>query len=64
MLCRNLKLDGDFDFTYLARNTPGYVGADLNALTREAALTAVNRYDYNYYNLIDKKGIKYKSGSL
>ncbi|KAJ8308844.1 hypothetical protein KUTeg_013718 [Tegillarca granosa] len=43
VLCRNLKLEDVFDFTCLARNTPGYVGADLNALTREAAMTAVNR---------------------
>ncbi|XP_029926908.1 nuclear valosin-containing protein-like isoform X1 [Myripristis murdjan] len=42
-LCRNLKLPEDFDFLQLARLTPGYVGADLMALCREAAMVAVNR---------------------
>ncbi|XP_034537246.1 nuclear valosin-containing protein-like [Notolabrus celidotus] len=42
-LCRKLKLPEDFDFQQLARLTPGYVGADLMALCREAAMTAVNR---------------------
>ncbi|XP_029962948.1 nuclear valosin-containing protein-like [Salarias fasciatus] len=42
-LCRKLKLPDDFDFLQLARLTPGYVGADLMALCREAAMSAVNR---------------------
>ncbi|CAN9500182.1 unnamed protein product [Ophioblennius macclurei] len=42
-LCRKLKLPEDFDFLQLARLTPGYVGADLMALCREAAMSAVNR---------------------
>ncbi|KAM4615467.1 nuclear valosin-containing protein-like isoform 2-T2 [Polymixia lowei] len=42
-LCRKLKLPEDFDFKQLARLTPGYVGADLMALCREAAMSAVNR---------------------
>ena len=32
------------DFEVLARKTPGFVGADLAALTKEAAIGAVNRY--------------------
>ncbi|XP_063429904.1 nuclear valosin-containing protein-like [Mytilus trossulus] len=43
VLCRNLKLAENFDYKFLARNTPGYVGADLTSLTREAAMVAVNR---------------------
>ena len=43
MLCRDLRLTSEFDFKFLAHNTPGFVGADLMALTREAAMTAVNR---------------------
>ncbi|XP_047671698.1 nuclear valosin-containing protein-like isoform X6 [Tachysurus fulvidraco] len=43
ILCRKLKLAEDFDFAQLAWLTPGYVGADLMALCREAAMTAVNR---------------------
>ncbi|XP_069089926.1 nuclear valosin-containing protein-like [Pleurodeles waltl] len=42
-LCRKLKLPDAFDFHYLAHMTPGYVGADLMALCREAAMCAVNR---------------------
>ncbi|XP_060720386.1 nuclear valosin-containing protein-like isoform X2 [Tachysurus vachellii] len=42
-LCRKLKLAEDVDFAELARLTPGYVGADLMALRREATMTAVNR---------------------
>ncbi|KAF7254366.1 Nuclear valosin-containing protein-like [Varanus komodoensis] len=42
-LCRKLRLRESFDFGYLARMTPGYVGADLMALCREAAMCSVNR---------------------
>ncbi|XP_051880314.1 nuclear valosin-containing protein-like [Pristis pectinata] len=42
-LCRKLRLPEPFDFRELARLTPGYVGADLMALCREAAMNAVNR---------------------
>ena len=43
MLCRHLRLAPDTDLTHLAKLTPGYVGADLTSLTREAAMAAVNR---------------------
>ncbi|CAM9862840.1 unnamed protein product [Bubo scandiacus] len=42
-LCRKLKLPESFEFHHLARLTPGYVGADLMALCREAAMCTVNR---------------------
>ncbi|KAM4694936.1 nuclear valosin-containing protein-like [Discoglossus pictus] len=42
-LCRKLKLPESFDFSRLAHLTPGYVGADLMSLCREAAMCAVNR---------------------
>ncbi|NXW78593.1 NVL protein, partial [Hirundo rustica] len=42
-LCRRLKLPESFDFGHLARLTPGYVGADLMALCREAAMGTVSR---------------------
>ncbi|XP_054249363.1 nuclear valosin-containing protein-like isoform X3 [Indicator indicator] len=42
-LCRKLKLPESFEFKHLARLTPGYVGADLMALCREAAMCTVNR---------------------
>ena len=43
MLCGKLRLAGDFDFTSLAKQTPGYVGADLAALTGAAGVVAVKR---------------------
>ncbi|TIC70899.1 AAA-domain-containing protein [Wallemia mellicola] len=43
VLCGRLKLSGDFDFKYLAKATPGYVGADLSALTGAAGVIAVKR---------------------
>ncbi|KAM5164425.1 nuclear valosin-containing protein-like [Mantella aurantiaca] len=42
-LCRKLRLPDSFDYQQLAHLTPGYVGADLMALCREAAMGAVNR---------------------
>ncbi|NWW51526.1 NVL protein, partial [Pedionomus torquatus] len=42
-LCRKLKLPEAFEFHQLARLTPGYVGADLMALCREAAMCTVSR---------------------
>eukprot|EP01138_Halocafeteria_seosinensis_P007654 gb/GECG01007822.1/.p1 GENE.gb/GECG01007822.1/~~gb/GECG01007822.1/.p1 ORF type:complete len:795 (+),score=118.92 gb/GECG01007822.1/:1-2385(+) len=43
VLTKNMKLDGALNLASLARLTPGYVGADLAALTKEAAIIAVNR---------------------
>lgn len=43
MLCSKLRLTGDFDFFALAKATPGYVGADLSALTGAAGIIAVKR---------------------
>jgi ribosome biogenesis ATPase len=42
-MARNLRLSGDFDFSLLAKLSPGYVGADLKALTSEAGMIAVKR---------------------
>ena len=36
-------MEGDFDFSSLAKATPGYVGADLAALTGAAGIIAVKR---------------------
>nr|GAT60935.1 predicted protein [Mycena chlorophos] len=43
VLSSKLKLAGDFDFAALAKATPGYVGADLAALTGAAGIIAVKR---------------------
>ncbi|XP_004393613.1 PREDICTED: nuclear valosin-containing protein-like [Odobenus rosmarus divergens] len=42
-LCRKLRLPESFPFRQLARLTPGFVGADLMALCREAAMGTVSR---------------------
>ncbi|KAF8925886.1 hypothetical protein BGZ58_000387 [Dissophora ornata] len=43
VMSSKLKLSGDFDFKELAKLTPGYVGADLNALTAAAGVVALKR---------------------
>ncbi|THG99745.1 hypothetical protein EW026_g2676 [Hermanssonia centrifuga] len=43
VLSSKLRLQGDFDFVALAKATPGYVGADLSALTGAAGIIAVKR---------------------
>jgi len=43
VLCQKLRLSGGFDFQELAKKTPGFVGADLSALTAEASRAAINR---------------------
>lgn len=43
VLARRLRLEGDFDFAQVAARTPGFVGADLTALVKEAAAIAVTR---------------------
>ncbi|CAG9864489.1 unnamed protein product [Phyllotreta striolata] len=43
IVTKKLKLEPTFDYDHLASLTPGYVGADLIALTREAAMIAVDR---------------------
>lgn len=43
VLSRKLRLEGSFDFKRIARRTPGFVGADLAALSKEAAALAVKR---------------------
>ena len=40
---QKLRIRGSFDFLSIARKTPGYVGADLKALVREAASVAIER---------------------
>ncbi|MED6222303.1 hypothetical protein PIB30_063096 [Stylosanthes scabra] len=41
---RDVPLEGSLDLKYIARSTPGYVGADLEALVNEACVLAIKRY--------------------
>lgn len=43
ILCRNMTLGDDIDMNYLAQITPGFVGADLQALVNKASTYAVKR---------------------
>ncbi|KAJ2743699.1 Ribosome biogenesis ATPase rix7 [Coemansia sp. BCRC 34301] len=47
VMCEKLLLSGDFDIKELAKRTPGYVGADLTALTTAAGMIAVKRIFHN-----------------
>ncbi|KAJ8983855.1 hypothetical protein NQ317_016460 [Molorchus minor] len=49
-LSTNLRLTENFDFETIALYTPGFVGADLLSLIREAAMVAINRSVNMYQN--------------
>lgn len=51
VLCRKLRLAPGFEFNAIADITPGYVGADLMAVVREAAMNAVNRIFEKFHTL-------------
>lgn len=42
-MSQKLRLSGDFDFKLLAKMTPGFVGADLNALVTTAGIATIKR---------------------
>ncbi|SCU96070.1 LAMI_0F05094g1_1 [Lachancea mirantina] len=44
----SLKIDGDIDYLKLAKLTPGFVGADLKALTTAAGTCAIKRIFQSY----------------
>ena len=44
VICSGLRVSPDFDYDTVAAHTPGYVGADMEALKREAAICAVDRW--------------------
>ena len=43
VMTKSMRLEGEFDFKLIAKKTPGYVGADIRSLTKEAAIIAINR---------------------
>ncbi|CEP60556.1 putative AAA family ATPase RIX7 LALA0_S01e13630g [Lachancea lanzarotensis] len=47
-MSQNLKIDGDIDFSKLAKLTPGFVGADLKALSTAAGTCAIKRIFQDY----------------
>lgn len=54
-MTKGMKLSGDFNYKMLARNTPGYVGADIKSLTKEAAVVAIERI---FKDVLKDHGIK------
>ena len=43
VMTEGMRLGGDIDFRVLAKKTPGFVGADIRSLTKEAGIIAINR---------------------
>ncbi|KAG5499255.1 hypothetical protein JIQ42_04068 [Leishmania sp. Namibia] len=52
IICSKMNLSDDVDFFELANMTPGYVGADLHLLVKEACILAIRRK----YNELDERG--------
>jgi len=43
VMTKEMRVDESLDFKVLAKRTPGFVGADVRSLTKEAAVVAINR---------------------
>ena len=43
ILTKDMRLRKDFEFQEIVKLTPGYVGADLQTLCKEASIMAVQR---------------------
>jgi len=43
ILIKDMRISKDFDYETVLRLTPGYVGADIATLCKEASITAVER---------------------
>ncbi|KAL7581724.1 hypothetical protein ACA910_022264 [Epithemia clementina (nom. ined.)] len=54
-----MRLSGNFDFRLIAKKTPGFVGADVRSLSKEAAVLAINRI----FQDVLQKGEQQKSGT-
>lgn len=55
ILCRKIKQHPDIDIEKIVLNTPGYVGADINALIDEALISALDRRLMNQMHLENTK---------
>jgi ribosome biogenesis ATPase len=64
VLSKKMKLSGDFNFKAIARKTPGFVGADLVSLTKEAAVIAVNRIFSSILEASDTNGTIQKQETI
>jgi len=50
VMTSKMRLSGDFNVSEIAKKAAGFVGADLSALTKEAAVIAVNRVFRNLFS--------------
>jgi ribosome biogenesis ATPase len=53
-MTKGMRLSGDMDYKSLARKTPGFVGADVKSLAKEAAVLAINRI---FQDVLTEQGI-------
>lgn len=64
VISRKLRLEGNFDFMRVAKMTPGFVGADLTALCKEAAAIAVTRIFQHTSSSSDKSEAIHSNSGL
>lgn len=56
VMTSEMRVEGSLDYKVLARKTPGFVGADLRSLTKEAAVIAIQRiFNMDLLNDSDNK---------
>uniref|UniRef100_A0A914YRI3 AAA+ ATPase domain-containing protein n=1 Tax=Panagrolaimus superbus TaxID=310955 RepID=A0A914YRI3_9BILA len=58
ILCKDMNIDPSLTLKDIARLTPGYVGADIQALIREASMAAVHRIFNNVVETIDENSME------
>lgn len=63
-LCQNLRLGDDFDIKALAKQTAGYVGADLHLLAKEAGLACIRRFAREHDTILvgDQRDVQMDEG--
>jgi ribosome biogenesis ATPase len=54
-MTKGMRLSGDMDYKVLARKTPGFVGADVRSLAKEAAVLAINRI---YKDVLEQQDVQ------
>lgn len=58
VITKNRKLSTEISLQTLAERTPGYVGADLKALMRESALSAISRVSLQLRNTSEEQEVQ------
>jgi ribosome biogenesis ATPase len=77
VMTQTMRLSGDMNLKILAKKTPGFVGADIKSLTKEAGVIAINRIfkkvlihgesvldsDDNIEDAAEEKGVDHDGGT-